>query len=93
MAVVSSSFAQCDLAALLNTKQLAEGFLMPYREEQLKDPSLASLILYLEDGRLPDSDEEARKILLQRSEFVMSGNVLHLVDSKRKYRPMGDISL
>ena len=59
VAVVSSSFAQCDLPALLNTEQLAEGSLIPYQEEQLKDPSLASLILYLEDGRLPDHDEEA----------------------------------
>ena len=35
---------------------------------------------------MPDRDEEAQKVLLQGSQFVMSGNVLHLVDSKRKHR-------
>ena len=35
---------------------------------------------------MPDRNEQARKILLQRSQFVMSGNILHLVDSKRKHR-------
>ena len=30
VAVVSSSFAQCDLAALLNAEQLAGGSLIPY---------------------------------------------------------------
>ena len=59
MAVVSSSFAQCDLPALLNTEQLAEGSLISYREEQLKDPSLASLILYL---RMADCQIAMKKL-------------------------------
>lgn len=55
-------------------------------QTQHRDPDLADLIKYLENGTLPDSQKSARGILLEQSDYALiDGMLFHfrLAKSKR----------
>ena len=52
-------------------------------QEQRKDPKLAVLINYLENGALPKEENEARKMATLASKFVVLDKVLYFIDQKK----------
>ena len=85
-AVFSVPTPDCDLSQLLSAAELNEVSCVSFREEQLRDPQLYNLILYLEDSTLPKDDKAARKVILQSSLFTMAKTALCFIDSKKSYR-------
>ena len=55
-------------------------------QEQRKDPRLAVLINYLEDGVLPKEEKEARKTAAIATKFVILDKVLYFIDQKKPGR-------
>ena len=55
-------------------------------QEQRKDPKLAVLINYLEDGVLPKEEKEARKTAAIATKFVILDKVLYFIDQKKTGR-------
>lgn len=51
-----------------------------YSLEQLKDPELKELILYLREDVLPDCPERARKLVAKASQFSLINGVLMYLD-------------
>ena len=47
------------------------------RDEQKKDPGLAALCLYLEDGTLPDDKKLAKRIVIESQQYDIIDGVLH----------------
>ena len=52
-------------------------------QEQRKDPKLAVLINYLENGVLPREEKEARKTVAIATKFVILDKVLYFIDQKK----------
>ena len=50
-------------------------------KEQAKDPKLEKILNYLDKGLLPDSNQEAKKIIVQASQFAIVQNVLYVIDA------------
>ena len=53
---------------------------------QSKDDELHLVREYLKDGTLPSDEKRARKILLQKDQFVLLENVLYHIDSSPQHR-------
>ena len=53
-------------------------------EAQQKDPEVLEMVEYLEHGKLPDNDKEARRIVIQSSTYCVTDKVLYYVDSHRR---------
>ena len=51
-----------------------------YSSEQLKDPELNELILYLRQDVLPDDPERAKKLVAKASQFALIDQVLIYLD-------------
>ena len=56
------------------------------KERQRADPSLVSIIHYLEDGTLPEEDKEARVLLLSQSNYTLLDGVLYHVEPDKTLR-------
>ena len=54
--------------------------------EQRKDPWIESMVLYLEDGQLPEDQKAARKLAAMGLSFTLQDGVLYFVDSKHENR-------
>ena len=55
-------------------------------QEQRKDPKLAVLINYLENGALPKEENEVRKTAALATKFVILDKVLNFIDQKKTGR-------
>ena len=53
---------------------------------QRRDSELASIILYLETGVLPDDDSSARTLVLSASQYVLEDDVLYKVEQDSTLR-------
>ena len=53
---------------------------------QSKDDELHLVRQYLKDGTLPSDEKRARKILLQKDQFVLLEDVLYHIDSSPQHR-------
>jgi len=54
--------------------------------EQRKDPKFKSIIIYKEEGLLPQDQKEAQRIVTVATNLVILDNVLYFVDNKRAGR-------
>ncbi|XP_065908993.1 uncharacterized protein [Dysidea avara] len=52
-------------------------------DEQMKDPELSSIILYLRDGTLPGDATLAKKIVAESTLYALCNNVLYFVGPKQ----------
>ena len=57
-----------------------------FAEEQRKDPDICSLLRFLEDQRLPEDPQRAKKIALQAPLFTICDNILYYIDPKPTHR-------
>ena len=53
-----------------------------FSSEQRKDPNVVKIINYLEDGTLPSDDRQAKKLVLQGTQFALVDNILYYVNPK-----------
>ena len=53
---------------------------------QSRDDELCLVRQYLKDGTLPSDEKRARKILLQKDQFVLLEDVLYHIDSSPQHR-------
>ena len=51
---------------------------------QSQDPELSPIIAFLEQDTLPEEEQAARRLTLERGKYVMVDGVLHRVDDSRK---------
>ena len=54
--------------------------------EQVRDPHVQELLQFIQHGRLPTNDVQARKLALQHSLFAIVDGVLYYIDPKRDNR-------
>ena len=75
------------IAALTTTQIPAEdGEGVPLSDRQLKDPTLKSVVQYLQEGVLPVDEGSARKLLAGKSSFVLLDNVLYHQEADKTLR-------
>ena len=72
-----------DISALLQSSPTDGDALTNYGSEQMKDPDLRELILYLEHEQLPDDPERSRKLVAKVPQFVLVGGILRYLDHSR----------
>ena len=53
-----------------------------FHEEQLKDPTLHPIMVYLSEGELPENAEIAAKIVMQASLYTMVDKILYYIGQK-----------
>ena len=53
-----------------------------FHEEQLKDPTLHPIMVYLSEGELPENAELAAKIVMQASLYTMVDKILYYIGQK-----------
>jgi len=68
------------LSSLLRLPPASSEGTVDYSSEQMKDPTLKGLVLYLQDEQLPDDPEEAKKVAAKASQFALADGVLTYLD-------------
>ena len=53
-----------------------------FHEEQLKDPTLHPIMVYLSEGVLPENAESTAKIVMQASLYTMADKTLYYIGQK-----------
>ena len=72
-----------DISSLLLANPVSEDTLSKLSVEQKKDLSLQEIFEYLEQEKLPNDVRRAQKIAAQAPSFVITKNILYLIDSNR----------
>ena len=54
--------------------------------EQCKDPKIKDLMEFLSDGKLPEDQNTARKLVLQSSQFSLLDGVVYHIDHKTRHK-------
>ena len=86
-AVVAAVVTEPDsISHLLASDLGVEESTTTFAEEQRKDPDICSLLRFLEDQRLPEDPQRAKKIALQTPLFTICDNILYYIDPKPTHR-------
>ena len=79
-----TSLPRSTIHEVLQADPVIEGPPNDLLEAQQKDPEVLEMVEYLEHGKLPDNDKEARRIVIQSSTYCVTDKVLYYVDSHRR---------
>ena len=71
------------LSSLLQSEPAPGEGTVDYGLEQMKDPDLQELMLYLRDEQLPDDPERAKMMVAKASQFALADGVLVYLDHNR----------
>ena len=80
ISTVTPSDPDLDLSSLLQLAPVAEDGKSDYSSEQMRDPHLKELMLYLQHDHLPDDPERAKKLVAKASQFILVDGILTFLD-------------
>ena len=69
----------CALSAVSDQSLFPD--MVALQEEQRKDPELAAMLYYLQDGALPEDEKSARRIVVESKQHDIIDGVLHFENS------------
>ena len=72
------------LSSLLHSTPAEENVTVDYDVEQMKDPGLRELALYLQREELPIDSERARRLVARAPQFVINDGILNYLDQGRR---------
>ena len=75
-----------DLWSVLSAPQCQVLETDSFAQEQRKDPNLNVLAVFLETGKCPQEEDQARKMALQSPLFVLLDAILYFMDPKQDQR-------
>ena len=85
-AIRSTDDANPDISTLLSSNPATETESIPFSTHQRKDSELTPLILFIEEKKLPDDANLAKKIAAQATQFAIVDRVLYFLDPRRNHK-------
>ena len=82
-----SAVASEDITALLNAQPTTSaGERSDYRSEQHRDPDLKMMFEYIEEEKLPDEPDSAKKLVAKECQFSIIDGILYFIDHRHDYQ-------